>query len=367
MKLLNFFWIGASFLGVSAGLWGCSSGGSDVSETTSVAADDPGTRAAEALGNVSRAFPKARVQAGDGRVRKIFGSALTTGATPHDSVRGFIESQAKNLGAEPSELFDAELSDGGQVPSAAPKPLGLMLDRNTGKYKYFLYRYGQERNGIPVFDSGALVLVRNDGQNPTVWASSTLKSLGSFSPRTPRRQPTVDRGKSIAAIPHGADTSGGLLRAPAALDRVGTPELVVFAGVGATSARPALAIDYVVESDSPPGKWRLVADASSGDVLHVEDRIVFENVVGSVTGNVTAGVKAMECAEEVPTAFPYAEVNLTGGGSAFADATGAFVLENAGTTAVEVVSRIGGNFFDVTNMAGASEQLTLSVTPPGPA
>ena len=367
MRLNTFFRIGACIAGISAGLWGCSSGGSDVPAPISDAADDQEARAAEALANVNRAFPTARVQTGDGRVRKIFGSALTSGATPHDSVRRFIEDHARNLGADPSELFAAELSKNGVAPSAAPKPLGLMLDRKTGKYKYFLYRYGHARNGIEVFNSGLLVLVRNGGQNPTVWASSNLKSLGSFAPSVPLVQPAVDRDKSLAAVQRSANFTGRPLLAPAVLDRVGTPEVILFAGVDATSTRPTLAIDYIVESDSPPGKWRLVADASTGDVLHVEDRIVFENVVGSVAGNVTAGAKAMECAEEAPAPFPYAQVNLTGGGFAFTDATGAFVLDNAGTTAVNLASAIGGNFFDVTNMAGTSELLTQSVVPPGPA
>ncbi len=142
---------------------------------------------------------------------------------------------------------------------------------------------------------------------------------------------------------------------------------MIFAGNGARAVGARLAIEFVAESASPPGRWRFVADASTGDILDVEDLIVFEAVGGTVAGNVTDGVKAMDCASEVPTSLPYAELGIVGGSSAFADVGGAFQIPNPGTGAVTVNSLIGGQYFDVTDVTGTNEQLQATVVPPGPA
>ena len=51
----------------------------------------------------------------------------------------------------------------------------------------------------------------------------------------------------------------------------------------------------------------MIADAETGDVLYVESLVVFDDVTGNVSANVTAGDDAMECAGELATAFPFAE------------------------------------------------------------
>src|SRR5690606_36847354 len=105
---------------------------------------------------------------------------------------------------------------------------------------------------------------------------------------------------------------------------------------------------------------------ATGDVRDVESLNLFEDVVGSVSGNVPEGAKSMDCAEEVPTAFPLADVSISGGGTATAGLDGQFVIPNPGTDPVDVTSQIGGIYVDVTDYVGANEVLTSTVTPPGP-
>jgi len=86
-----------------------------------------------------------------------------------------------------------------------------------------------------------------------------------------------------------------------------------------------------------------------------------------VTGNITQGDVAMECAPEVPLPFPFAEVDGQTGESAFADASGTYSLTTAATGSLNVTSLMGGQYFDVFNAAGALETLVSSVVPPGSA
>ena len=56
--------------------------------------------------------------------------------------------------------------------------VGLMYDSNTGKPKFRLYTYEQQRDGVPVFRAGLRTLVREDADNPVVWANSDLRPMG---------------------------------------------------------------------------------------------------------------------------------------------------------------------------------------------
>ena len=42
------------------------------------------------------------------------------------------------------------------------------------------------------------------------------------------------------------------------------------------------------------------------DVLDARAIIVFDNITGTVTGNVTQGDKSIDCSDELPTAYPFA-------------------------------------------------------------
>lgn len=64
--------------------------------------------------------------------------------------------------------------------------------------------------------------------------------------------------------------------------------------------------------------------------------------------------------------MPYAEAHI-GGTTVYADLNGDFTIPNGGSSPVTVTSPMNGLYFDVDNLQGDEETLTLIVTPPGPA
>jgi hypothetical protein len=355
--------ISVSVLGISAQLAACSERRQDPPSASHVASPK-GARQA-----LQDSFPGAKVDAAIGHPARLYGTALATGATVNDSAERFRSAHAASLGIPVSELIPQDLSHNSSskaATAAGPKPLGLMFDQKTGQYKFWLYRYGQAKGGLPVFRSGLLTLVRNQGNNPVVWASSFVHDLSTFTANTTAQSAAADPDKSLKSIRGLTDSAGRLLPAPKAIARLSSTTPVIFAGTEGQDVKPRLALEYTAETASPPETWRLVADAATGDVLHAENVVVFENVAGTVTGLATQGSKAMDCSAEVPTGFPYAEI--TGGGaSAFSNLAGNFLLSNSGSTPLALTSPTGGQYFDVVNVAGTTEQLQTTVTPPGPA
>jgi hypothetical protein len=324
--------------------------------------------AQQALDSIAASFPSVRVEAQNGRAKRVYGSKMTTGATPLESAERFRREQAPALALDPTELIPASASGAIGAVGAAPKPIGLMYDAKTGRYKFLLYRYAQVKAGLAVHRAGLSVLVRNDGSNPVVWASSFGHDLRTFSvPQLAAGAGRPDLNKALRAVRASTDFAGRTLKAPTALGNASAPELVVYAGTEEVDAPARLAIEFTAESQSPPGKWRFVADAQNGDVLRVEEGVLFADINGTVTGNVTQGDVAAECAPEAPLGFGFAEVTGPNAASTFTDVSGGFVLPNSGTDAVNVTSNVGGQYFDVFNYQGATEELVQSTSPPGPA
>jgi hypothetical protein len=354
---------GLGALAVSSALVACGTGASDGGGVPPAPA--PENRVALGVRDLRQAFPNARVDQKANQLARVFGSKLAAGRTPLEAAERFRLDHGDALGSAPDDLEPEELQEGRPVPAASPRGIGLMYDPATGQHKFTLFRYGQKRAGVRVFDAGLRTVVRNGSDNAVVWASSSVRDLRSFQPKAPSVAPPADPVKTMLAIRGATDFTGNLLPAPTAIRNLTKPELVVFAGTEKKQAAARLAIQYTADTDAE--SFEVIADAETGDILNLERLVVFENVVGTVRGNVTEGFKATECAEEVPTDFPFAEVTGPNGASAFANATGAFTLTNAGTTAVTLQSAVGGQFFDVTNFMATGELLSQSVVPPGPA
>ena len=246
---------GAGVFAASAGLPACG-----VSDGAA-----PGEQAVsgskQALQSLQAAFPSAKVESKQGRVTRVYGALLSTGATAAEAAERFRLDHASAFGAAAAELVPQELVDGRAINAATPKPLGVMFDRKTGQYKFWLFRYGQVRSGTPVFRSSLLALVKNEPNNPVVWASSTLHDLAAFSAVAPIRTALPDATKTLAAVRAGSDFNGRVLTAPARVLGTSAPELTIFAGKEGADAPPRLAIDYVAQTDGG-GKFRVLADAA---------------------------------------------------------------------------------------------------------
>ncbi|MBN1605552.1 MAG: hypothetical protein JW940_02910 [Polyangiaceae bacterium] len=362
--------VGATIGAVGAMLFlvGCESNGphgKDELRTTSGAltADASGKAKGKAKGTdqeaLSRAAPKAQLYVRGGRVMRLYGAVMATGTTPETSAEVFRKNVTDELGADPDDLVRVGTPAAHAAAASKSDPAGLMLDPETGTYGFWLYQYDQVRSGIPVHGASLLALVQNVESNPVVWAGASLRDLGDLAVPRHRATPSADPTKSLQALRQ-LDPIGLL---PSELE-LGEPELVVFAGADSEEIAPRLAGRYLGSSDDPLGKWRFIADAATGDILHVEDMLAAANIGGRVMGRATQGAMASECAPEVTTPLRYADTSITGISQGYTTSQGYFYLFNPGTTPVTVVSPVGGRRFDIFDFAGSTETLTLTVTPP---
>jgi hypothetical protein len=281
-----------------------------------------------------------------GRIKRLYGEAFSRGATPEESAGEFLQANAHLLGVDPADLGDLK---------AQP----IMYERTTGQYKFTGVFYSQYEDGIPVFGTRLVLLVRNEADFPLVEVSAELRNLDGF-------QPQIDQ----IGLDPGLGRASALRVAPSLTD-FSEPEMVIWAGMDETIDQPKLAYSFVGDNGRPddgsePEKYLFVTDAGTGAILYQENLIIFEDVTGVVQGRATTGSAADFCEEELPRGMRWARVNI-GTTVAYANANGAFVIPNSGTSPVTVESQLRGLWFRTYNQAGADALLSQSVTPPGPA
>jgi hypothetical protein len=306
----------------------------------------------EAVARLKAEAPQAIVFQEGPRITRVAGQPLGFGTTPAESAAAFVQAHSTVFGLSPEEL-----SPGSTVDGAYARP--LMYEPETGTYKFTLVYYSQYRDSLPVYRADLRVLVRNEDGYPVVWAGSSLRNLGGFTmPAGAGRNIAEDEAHAAAA------------RVIPGLVNFGPSDLVIWAGVDDTEVSPAVAIAFVADNGRPATaqyeKWLFVADAATGAVLYREDRIIHTDVVGSVHGMATTIPKADFCNPEVDTPMPWAKVTI-GGTTVYADASGDFTIPNGGSSPVTVTSYMGGQYFVVNDQGGPLENLSMTVTPPGPA
>ena len=355
-------------LGVSVGIVGCSAGdeastggqvtGGPLAAAPSVVQSTgptPQTNLAQANSNFQR-----------DRIRRVYGVAAT-GQTPDDAAETFRQTGAAALGLDRDELRPARPKGAGPLTGALtagarPQGVGLMYDPATGKPKFRLYNYEQQRDGVPVFRASLRTLVREGGDNPVIWANADLRPMGSFRVAAGVPARAVDLERSLQALRVRNAASGQAT--PAGLTNVSAPTQTVFAGVDDQTAAPRLALKYTARASDGAGKWTFVADAETGDILHVESNVHFD-VAGTVKGKVITSAESAECGVQGTAPLPYANVT-SASGNATADKLGAFTINQTGSAAFDIASSVSGKYF-VIDDAGTSDSISLRVTPPGPA
>jgi hypothetical protein len=301
----------------------------------------------QALNTFSSSRPNLKTYETGTMITRLYGQSFGGGVTAQAAADGFLANQAAIFGVETQDLVSGSPLN----RSVAVQP--VMYNQETGTYKFDLVHYRQVVDGVPVFQSELRLLSRNVSDHQLVLAVSTLKDLDNFQ---------VDASKgghsSLAEQVARADETG--------LTDFTEQELVIYAGHADKWDTPRMAVTFVGTSDFPE-EFRYVVDVNTGEILYKEDLIVFEDVPGSVGGNVTPGPKSMECTASTFRKFPYAYVNIIGGSSAYTSGRGDFIIPNAGTSSVQVVSRLNGLYFEVTNYLGPEVADTISVIPPWPA
>ncbi len=308
---------------------------------------------APATQHLQGAFPEVQFYAQGAQITRVWGAIFGLGPTPERTADAFVREHSALFNVAPEELQPGSAVNGDYT-------LPLMYQPETGTYKFTLVQYHQVKDGLPVYQADLRLLVGNEPDNPLVWAGSSLKSLGDFTvPAATLRSPAYDAvfGAALNAVP--------------SLVNFTDSSLVIYAGVDEQKAAPTLAVTFVADNyGSPtatrPERYRFVADATTGAILHQEDLIVFTNVTGNVSGLATTIPKSDTCNPEVSTPMKYAKVSI-GSTTAYTDPNGNFTITNSGTSAVTVSSPMSGHYFFVSVLAGTLDALSQSVTPPGPA
>lgn len=339
-------------------------------------ADGGNNRGAEP--NVSASLPasgsnaagrQAGLQAQPDPIRRVAGVSAT-GLTADAAAESFRQKSVAALGIGADEVKPATRkgyarvkASGAGGASAPADGVGLMYDPATGKPKFRLYSYEQQRDGIPVFRAGLRTLVREGDDNPVVWANVDLRPMADFRAKKGAVARPIDLARALDALRASNAASGQ--PTPSALTSPSAATQTVFAGVDEQIAAPRLALQYTAKASDGAGKWTFVADAETGDILHVESNVHFD-VTGSVKGKVITSTESAECGVLGTVPLPYANVT-SASGNAVTDKNGAFTITQSGTSPFDITSNISGKYFVVSDAGSTSTSLSLRVTPPGPA
>ncbi len=285
--------------------------------------------------------PGSRVFEHSGRIERVYGRAFANGASPILSAERFRIAHAGMWGVRADDLMPVSgMADGRHTTP-------VMIDRETGQFKFTLVMYSQFRDGIPVWNSQLRLLVRNESDHPLVLATANLRDIGDF------------------AVPADAlELVRPDVLAPFAIAEIGGGEIfqgepVIFAGHGTEVREPRLAWSAFVVNDED--EWRVILDAETRQVLHKEHLICFQAVTGTVSANVTSGIGADICDPEVLQPLPY--VRVSGSGQVvYTDVDGAYSMP---VFPLEIVSELDGLWFDVTDFGGPNSTVTVFPGFPG--
>jgi hypothetical protein len=295
-----------------------------------------------AFEQLQQEYPNVHAYGEFGRVTRLYGQSFGAGSSPELAADRFRTDHTAVFGAEAEDLLPVSLLADGRHTQ------GVMYNEESDEYKFTLVYYTQFRDGIPVFRSDLRVLVRNIAGYPVVLASSSLQNLGD----------ERFAGKTVGSFE--------LAKQAAMAEKPGLlhftePTLVIWAGYDEIQAKPTLAMSFTGYGDNGE-KMLFVADNATGEILFQEDRIIFENMQGSVKGYATEGTAAEHCEEEVLMPLKHARVSI-GSNYVYTNNKGGFSIPAPGISAV--MSEIRGQWFRVWNNAGAEAVLVDTAAPPG--
>ncbi len=312
-----------------------------IAATTSFAATD--LTPSQAMNQIRKDHPKLITVNRSGKIHKILDKELATGRTPIATAENFIKSFSTALDVDAKEFVER-----GPFPDKHVEQ-ELMYIPETGGHKFTGVYYMQTADGLPVYGSRLMVLVRNIKDFPAVSATTVLRDVKGY--KAPKRLVASEAVALMSAATH--------------LGRGATvtqPELMVFAGTEQEAQEPTAALVFEA---TVGGSWdfdnykkfELVVNAQTGEVLHEVNRIL--HVDGNVSGMATESSGADVCEPESAVGMPYAKVTL-GGSTAYADANGDFTVSGSGT----ITSTLDGQWFDSQNQSGSDASLSQNSSDP---
>jgi hypothetical protein len=279
----------------------------------------------------------------NGRIHKLLAPDLAEGRSPIQTAENFINEWSAGLGVDADQFIER-----GPFPDRHSVQ-ELMYNRETGQHKFTGVYYMQTADGLPVYRSRLMVLVRNANDFPAVSATTELRNVKGY--KVPKRLVASEALALMAAATH---LGRGATVTP--------PELMVFAGTDKEHSEPTAALVFEA---TVGGNWdidnykkfELVVDAQTGEILHEENRIL--HVDGNVSGMATESSGADVCDPESAAGMPYAKVTL-GGSTEYADANGNFTIAGSGT----ITSTLDGRWFDSQNQSGSDASLSQNSSDP---
>ncbi|MCH8822992.1 MAG: hypothetical protein IH984_05725 [Planctomycetes bacterium] len=315
-----------------------------------VTASDSAINTTQSINAFSQANPNTRLYLSDERITHVYGKSFSHGESAFESAESFRLNQAAMFGVNANDIV---------FTNNPEQPIGYLPE--IDEYKFTGFNYYQQEQGIEVFRSRMVLLVRNEAGFPLVLASVDLRDLGGFEidPKADTKV-NIAKAQKVGQAQLGRDTE------------LTDTKLVIWAGVDDMVVQPRLAVQYIASTGTATNpqtyeKWLFLVDAETGAILYQEDQILNIDVVGNVSGMATPGFSADTCEIEELMAMPYARVNIVGGNVDFADENGDYVIPHGGAAQVTVESRVWGQWFRVFNEAGADTVLSQNVLPPGPA
>jgi hypothetical protein len=291
---------------------------------------------------------------------EIFGALASSSKSPRNAALAYIKKNAAALRIVSQDLTSA-LPPGREVPAAVP----LFFQASTGEYKFTRLSFGQARAGIPVHGVRVDVLVRNEAGNPIVSVSSDALELGDFEPRVGGKATNAESARAFLRKNAGAFDYSAQLKVKLGLKNalLDDADPVIWAGSRSQRETPRLAASFIASSKSGPERFRVVADANTGNIISAENLVVHEVAEGSVSGVGTPGNRAMDCTDSVSIGMVDASI-LYDGNEVFTDVDGSFSFDHPATESFELTSPVSGRYFVVAGPRGGNETLVESVLTP---
>ncbi len=147
-----------------------------------------------------------------------------------------------------------------------------------------------------------------------------------------------------------------------ATDRVepGTRLFILPVPTSETTVEHHLVWRTTVRTRTPLGKWQSYIDAHSGELIQRVNDIHYLNYTGTADGDVEEDTYCLGTENQ---AYKYLRVNVTGGGTTYANGAGAWTITNGDNTPRTVTADLYSPYVDLNNIAGAEAQFSGTATP----
>jgi hypothetical protein len=278
-----------------------------------------------------------------GQIHKIIDKQLSTGRTPLASAENFIAAFSEALSVDAREFVERGPFEDQHSHQ------DFMYIPETGGHKFTGVYYMQTADGLPVYGSRLMLLVRNIHGYPGVSATTDLRDVMGY--KKPAR---LVQSEAVALMAAATRLGRGTT--------ISETELMVFAGTSKEHHEPVASLVFEATQGSAwePETYKkllLIVNAQTGEILHEENRIL--HVDGNVSGVATESSGADVCDAESAAGLPYAKVTLDGS-TEYADVNGDFSIAGSGS----ITSTLDGVWFDSQNQSGSDASLTQSSADP---